>query len=220
MKNGSSSEKDILRENKELKEKLVQREAELAIISSVSEALSHKYDSNTIIKIIGDKVKEIFNSEVTEILLLDENTKLIHVPYSYYRDYQEVEPFSLGDGLTSKVINSRKPLVTGTFEESLALGVIADSDEEKTETYIGVPISSGKKVIGVASIQSYKKNDYDDAKVRLLSILAANIGIALENTRLFEETTLLLNETKQRNAELGVINIVQEGLAKELDIKG
>ena len=50
---------------------------------------------------------------------------MITVPYSFYRDYLEVEPFEMGGGLTSKVILSGKPLILGTFEQALGLGVIA-----------------------------------------------------------------------------------------------
>ena len=40
------------------------------------------------------------------------------------------------------------------------------------------------------------------------------MSVALENARLFDETNRLLKETEQRTAELGIINSVQEGLAK------
>ncbi len=208
------------KENEILKKQLAQKEAELAIISSVSEAISKQLDTHTITQIIGDKVRDIFNSEVTEILLLNESTNMIHIPYSFYREYQTAEPFEFGEGLTSKVIKSGKPLVLGTFEESEQLGVIVQSEEEKTETYIGVPIIVNDKVMGVVSIQSYKKNDFNDEKVRLLQILSTNMGVALQNAKLFEETKKLLNETEQRTAELSVINSVQEGLASELEING
>jgi GAF domain-containing protein len=43
------------------------------------------------------------------------------------------------------------------------------------------------------------------------------MGVALENARLFAETQRLLEETRQRASELGVINRIQEGLASKLD---
>ena len=55
--------------------------------------------------------------------------------------------------------------------------------------------------------------------MRLLSTLAASLGVALENARLFAETKRLLNETEQRAAELAVINSVQQGLAAQLDFQ-
>ena len=53
-----------------------------------------------------------------------------------------------------------------------------------------------------------------------LETLANSMSVALENARLFDETNRLLKETEQRTAELAVINSVQEGLAKELDMQG
>lgn len=200
-----------------LRLKLAQKEAELSIISSVSEAISQQLDISAIIHIIGDKIRDIFKADITEILLLDEKTNMIHVPYSFYKSLQTYEPFTLGEGVTSKVINSGKPIVNRTLDESAKMGMIITSEEDKTETYIGIPIVIKGKVLGVVSIQSYKPNDVDDEKIRLLTILSVNIGSALENVRLFSETKSLLLETKQSALELGIINSVGEGLAKQLD---
>ncbi len=55
--------------------------------------------------------------------------------------------------------------------------------------------------------------------MRLLSTLAAGLGTALENARLFDETQRLLAETGQRNNELAIINTIQQGLAAELEFQ-
>ncbi len=199
-----------------------QRMAELDIISSVGEAMAKQLDVKTVTKIVGDKIRTIFDTEVTEILLLDAKTNIINVPYSFYGDYTEVEPFHLGEGLTSKVIKSGKPLVFGTLKKGIQLGAIFDEavgDADRTESYIGVPIRIADKVLGVVSVQSYKKNAYTKANVRLLSTLSTNMGIALENARLFEETKSLLSETQQRNTELSILNVIQEGLVMEMDFE-
>ena len=205
--------------NRHLKE-TEQRSAELAIINSVGEAMSKQLDVTTVTKIVGDKVKEIFHSEVTEILLLDEATNIIHVPYSFYNGYQVVEPFELGAGLTSKVINSRKPLMFSNLIEQNEAGAITDvnvGEVDETESYLGVPILFNDKILGVVSIQSYQKNAYNENDVRLLSTLSTNMGVTLQNAKLFDETKRLLNETEQRTAELAIINSVQAALAAELD---
>ncbi|KAF0151047.1 MAG: hypothetical protein FD143_2280 [Ignavibacteria bacterium] len=200
-----------------------QHSAELAIINSVGEAMSKQLDISTVTKIVGDKVKEIFHSEVTEILLLDEPANMIQVPYSFYNGYQNVEPFELGAGLTTKVINSRKPLMFSNLVEQNQAGAITDinvGEADETESYLGVPILFNDKILGVVSIQSYQKDAYCENDMRLLSTLSTNMGVTLQNAKLFDETKRLLNETEQRTAELAVINSVQEGLAKELDIQG
>ncbi len=200
-----------------------QRSAELAIVNSVGEAMSKQLDVETVTKIIGDKVRDIFKAEATEILLLNPQTNMIHVPYSYYKDYQKVEPFSLGEGMTSKVINLRKPLLLNTGKEQAKYGAIQDEavgEADYTESYLGVPIVVGEKVFGVVSVQAYKPNAYNENDVQLLSTLSTNMGFVIENARLFDETKNLLMQTQQRNAELGVINSVQEGLVAKMDIQG
>jgi GAF domain-containing protein len=60
---------------------------------------------------------------------------------------------------------------------------------------------------------------YSEADVRLLSTLAASLGVALENARLFAETRRLFTAEQERVAELQIINSIQQGLAAELDFQ-
>ena len=198
-----------------------QRAAELAVINSVQKGLASKLDMQAIYDLVGDKIRDIFDTEVVYIAVR-ELEKSSRVDFPYYLDRGNrlsVEPVSLGEGITSRVIELRQPLVAGSMERQLELGGIYD-DEEKSLSYLGVPIFLGDAVLGVASVQSYKPDAFEEAEVRLLSTLAASMGVALENARLFNETQRLLKETEQRNAELAIINSVQQALAAKLDIQG
>src|SRR5438876_931951 len=84
-----------------------------------------------------------------------------------------------------------------------------------------VPLMAGGVVTGMISLQNVEReNAFSEAQVRLLETLAASMSVALENARLFAETQRLLDETQQRNAELAVINSVQQGLVAKLDFQG
>src|SRR4029079_1273543 len=84
-----------------------------------------------------------------------------------------------------------------------------------------VPVRSRDQIIGVISVESFEREAaFGEADVRLLSTLASSLSVALENARLFAETRRLLDETQQRNAELAVINSVQQGLVAQLDFQG
>ena len=81
------------------------------------------------------------------------------------------------------------------------------------EDWIGVPLKTGRQVIGMLTIQSYKKGvRYDEQDVWLLEFVARHIAVALTRAR-------AIDETRQRNAELQIINSVQEGLASKLDVQ-
>src|SRR6266542_1786208 len=69
-------------ESQNAEEQLAQRNAELAILNSISQAMARRLDMDGIIRTVGDKVRDIFRAEVTEILLLDESTGMIQPVYS------------------------------------------------------------------------------------------------------------------------------------------
>ena len=76
-----------------------------------------------------------------------------------------------------------------------------------------VPLVVGGRATGVISLQNVdREHAFDDADLRLLTTLAGSLSVALENARLFEET-------RQRNAELALINDVQRGLAENLEMQ-
>ena len=86
---------------------------------------------------------------------------------------------------------------------------------------VTVPIVSSDRVIGSISLENFEReNAFGESELRLLTTIAASLGTALENARLFAETQRLLKETEQRNAELAIINSVQAALAAKLDIQG
>ena len=83
---------------------------------------------------------------------------------------------------------------------------------------MAVPIIVGNNALGMVSMSNYEKeNAFSDSDVRLLQTVVSAMSVALENARLFDETTRLLKETEQRTSELGVINSVQEDLVREID---
>ena len=69
------------------------------------------------------------------------------------------------------------------------------------------------------ALETLEPNAYTEADERLLGTVAASMGVALENARLFDETKRLLAQTDQRAAELALINDVQRGLAEQLDMQ-
>src|SRR5260221_2009630 len=75
-----------------------------------------------------------------------------------------------------------------------------------------MPIIVNEKVLGVVAIASYKQNAFSENDLRLLETLSSNMGVAIENARLFEAE-------QERVAELAIINSVQEGLASKLDVQ-
>jgi len=206
-----------------------QRNAELAILNSVGEAIVKTLDMKALTRIVGDKVREVFNSDSAIIMLLDRKTNLIHVPYEYdrneggYIDY--VEPFPMGTGLSSKAITTGQPLMVGTLEEEIANGayfppeIIEKGSGFYSQSWLGVPIVVKDQTLGLVALADGRAHAFNDSHLHLLQTLSSNVGVAFENARLFNETQRLLKETEQRNRELAIINETQQALASKLDFQ-
>ena len=89
---------------------------------------------------------------------------------------------------------------TGSGIPRIALDVGADAvffnnpDLPKTHSEMALPLRSGDKVIGALDVQSTETGAFTDEDVQTLSLLADQISLAIENARLFEDSTKTLSE--------------------------
>jgi signal transduction histidine kinase/CheY-like chemotaxis protein len=200
---------------------LSHRVEELAVINSVQEGLVREMNMDGIYELVGEKIRQIFNAQVIDIVTYNSTTNLMEDRYAFEKGDRTLvgswEPY----GFRKHVIETGRPLLINKdldkksqeYDSKVIRG-------EQPKSAIFVPLITGNEVKGMISLQDLdKENAFTDSDVRLLTTLANSMSVALESARRFDETNRLLKETEQRTAELALINSVQEGLAKELDIQ-
>jgi GAF domain-containing protein len=199
-----------------------QRAAELEIINSVQEGLSSKLDVPSIYELVGEKIRNIFNTQAVIISYYDPSTDMAAFPYMYWkgdRIHPEKQPLS---GFSGHVIRNRATLFLNENVEGMAHKY--DSTLLAGDTFpkslIAVPILTGNQVMGSLSIQNFEhEHAFRENDVRLLSTLAGSMGISIQNARLFDESQRLLEETRQRAEELSLINSILTGMDTKMDIQ-
>jgi len=201
---------------------LSQRVAELAVINSVQEALVREMDMQGIYNLVGDRVQKLFKAQVVIIASFDLDNKMEHFNYAFEKGEmykQESRPINK---LRQLLIDKKHTIYIDTEKKaSKEYGITAIGDTEMPKSLLFVPLLTGNIIKGYVSLQNIDtENAFSESDIRLLETLSNSMSVALENARLFDETTRLLKETEQRTAELSVINSVQEGLAKELHMQG
>jgi PAS domain S-box-containing protein len=161
-----------------------QRVAELATVNSVGQALSSKLDLDALIELVGEQVRDTFEADIAYVALHDRPSGRIEFAYYYESGQRHQAPMTYGEGLTSRILESREPLLLNRspqVEEYETVGTPARS-------FLGVPILVGDSAIGVISVQSIEEEGrFGEADSRLLSTIAANVGVAIQNARLFTE---------------------------------
>ncbi|HZY42137.1 MAG TPA: GAF domain-containing protein, partial [Anaerolineae bacterium] len=213
-----ASAMSVALENARLFDETNQRAAELALINSVQAGLASKLDLQAIIDLVGDKLRDILNSDDIGIRLYDEQTDRVHYLYEFEHGQRlTVDPMKPSAMFQQQRID-RLPVFGGTAEISRKYKLMMFPGTEQSKALANVPIIAGDKVIGGIAVESFEREDFfDESNIRLMQTIASSMGVALENARLFDETQRLLKETDQRAAELALINSVQEGLASKLD---
>lgn len=99
--------------------------------------------------------------------------------------------------------NSIVGFATSHNEPRIALDVGADSvyfnnpDLPNTRSEIALPLRISGRVIGALDVQSIQPNAFTKEDVATLTILADQVAIAIENARLFSESSAALAETEK-----------------------
>ncbi|WP_169749139.1 response regulator [Flavihumibacter petaseus] len=172
-------------QNARLFAETTQRASELSTVNHISKALVSQLSLDGLIKLVGDHLLELFKADIVYIALLDRKTQIISFPYQVG---DNMAPLRLGEGLTSRIINSGEPLlINGDVTRAgdrlgiAPVGIPAAS-------YLGVPIPVGEEVIGVLSVQSTSQaNRFTSDDQRLLTTIAASVGMAIRKAKLFDE---------------------------------
>ena len=199
-----------------------QRAAELAVINGIQRGMSEKLDFQAIVDLVGDKLREVFKTGDIGIWWWEARTRMSHGLYVFEHGVRHRNlPFPVKPGgAADRIVTGREVVVAGTRAEQDAQGFELVPGTDQSHSVIGVPILGGDRVIGSIMLENHEREHaFGDAEVRLLTTVAASMGVALENARLFDETQRLLKETEQRAAELAVINSIQQGLAAKLDFQ-
>ncbi len=111
-------------ENARLFEETGQRAAELAIVNNVGQALAEQLELDALIERLGDQLREVFSADLVYVALHDTATDMIDFAY-YSEGGERGENPSLrfGEGLTSRILQTRVPLLLNRAEAFEELGI-------------------------------------------------------------------------------------------------
>jgi signal transduction histidine kinase len=165
------------------------RNEELGLMFSLSTAVSSSMDLDLLLKVMLDRVMNLFHAEAGEIFLLEEGEgvyqKAIHLGDSP-EAFWEIERFRMGQGFIGQVAQ------TGSLRWTTKLRSEVDFLRQSVvdagfETLICAPLMAPGKVTGVLSLAFKQTRQIEDREIGLLGAVASGVGVAVENARLFRQ---------------------------------
>ena len=181
----------------QLQEKQLQRTKEITALYETALTTSSILDTKSLYKKLYNQIKKLFPLDVFLIARSESIDESIEIAFAMEEDKPLIElvgqKFAKNDGgLLEWMIQNKKSFLSADVSID-TLPVDSPPSGKPTRAWLGVALIVKGYAIGGISVQSFEPNVYNENHQRLLESMAAQIAIALDNTRLLEQTQEQLN---------------------------
>jgi len=168
---------------------------ELRILHQISQSISSTLDLDQVLRQIVELVIDVTRGDACLIYLLDDAGDNLVLRASKNPHPRLIGKIAMrvGEGITGWVAREVQPVAIARHaSKDSRFKVFHTLPEDKYEAFLSVPIVAPPtdKVIGVVNVQHRKAHKHGDAEMTLLSIIGHQVGGAIENARLYQETIL------------------------------
>jgi class 3 adenylate cyclase len=228
-------------ENKRLELKVKERTAEVVqqskIIEQKAEELQASYNNVTLLSRIGQELTASLDEEdifstlyryINQLMIADVFGVFIYHPdentlaFTYLLENNErLESFEIKvdevEHLSVWVIKNKKEILMEDYaqEYSLYISKISILSGKKPASVIYLPLLLEDKILGVITVQSYRKKVYSNYHLDILRTLAAYTAIALDNANAYNAV-----EKQKVISDNLLLNILPADTADELKATG
>ena len=175
------------------------RATQFEAITQVTSAISSIRKMEELMPLVASVISRFFGFYHVGIFLNDEygqNTLLIATNSEGGRRMLERKhSLKIGaQGIVGYVASRGKSRVARNVGEDIVFFNNPDLPETKSEA--ALPLRSGNSIVGVLDVQSTKADAFSKEDMDILAILADQVSLAIENSRLFETTRRSLSEAE------------------------
>jgi PAS domain S-box-containing protein len=169
------------------------------VLFDIARATGESRDVEELLKIIDERLGTLIDTSNFFVALYDEQSDLYSFPYWVDAQDNDFSPQSLKGSCTDYVRRMGVPLLV---DEDMDRYLVQKGEVElvgpPSRIWLGAPLKTGQKVIGVVVVQSYtEKSLYTAPDLALLSYVSEHIAWAIE--RKWAEEKLRESEHKYRS---------------------
>lgn len=179
----------------ELNTQLTQRNRQLLALYDAGRTLNATLDVNEIYRVLyREVVHPVFGADALVIAAYDAANEQITCEF-VISDGAEQDPstlpaMSLGEGPNSATIRTGQPRVVALphaeTDTSPPGEYVHFGGEREPRSAMYIPLTASGAVTGVVNVQHYDDSAFDDYDVQMLSAIANQAAVAIQNARLFQ----------------------------------
>ncbi len=202
----------------------------IELLSEIGREITASLDLNTILFKLYERVNQIVDAAIFGVGLYRPEKNLIEYTLAI-ENGKRYAPYTRStedkNQLAVWCIDHRQPILLNDVAAASTKYIASYQHAGRTledgsmaqppASMIYLPLVAQERVLGVLSIQSFKKNAYTEQHLRLLENLAAYTTIALDNANAYGVINQREHQVRERAAELVTINRITQALATQLD---
>ena len=178
-------------------------EFESHALFEIAEGITVTDNLDELLSLIHASLAKVVYAENFFIALYNNETGLFNFPYFVDKIDTTPEPSSLGKSCSAYVFRTVKPLL---LTQKIFDDLVSQNEVElvgpNSPSWIGIPLQTPSKVIGVMVLQHYEKeNIYSEKDAKFLTSIANQIGISIDRKMREDEIRLKNDLLQALNAE-------------------
>jgi sigma-B regulation protein RsbU (phosphoserine phosphatase) len=178
----------------------------LASLYEIGKETASILDLDLLLQRLAEIVKRVIDYEMFGILLLDrERHELVLRKAVNFGPGRERSRLPVSEGLCGAAVRSREPVLVGDVREDPRYVSLVP----ETRSELVVPLVVRDRVIGVFDLESPQLDRFTEEHVRVLTPLASQVAIAIENARLYDE---IYRRDERLHRELRIAREIQRAL--------
>ncbi len=163
----------------------VSRQAEtLTVLNEIATELASILDVDPLLAKVGQLLRRLIDYQMFSIMLLDEKgeTLITRYAWSFGHTHAPMRRISVSTGLVGAAVREWRPInVSDVRKDPRYLPM-----NPETRSELVVPLFYKGRSIGVLDLEHTRTAFFNDDHVRILTTMAAQIAIAIENARLYQ----------------------------------
>jgi sigma-B regulation protein RsbU (phosphoserine phosphatase) len=172
-------------ENARLHTRTTKQARTLVLLNEIARELTSILNVDELLKRIAELLSRLIDYQMFSILMVDAAGEKLQHRFSlrFQENIQLKHDVPLGDGLVGYAARHRQAVLVPDVSKDPRYILL----NPETRSELAVPLIYKDKVIGVLDLEHTKRGFFTDDHNRTVTTLAAQVAIALENARLYEE---------------------------------